>query len=206
MNDSDRPEQEQLPLPKPRSPAELDRKILAYASAQAPRRRRVLQPWFTGGLATAALLVVAVLIIPTEQPGRESSPAGLATERLEADARSASPASEPAAGAAPTLPDRDYRARSESARMISADQALEKQRPQREELRAGAAAPGATTDRERVLQALPGLARLMEQGEAGRAQQAWDELLSRCPDCDLPRQLTEALAQFPPTPRDPPAP
>ena len=57
----------QLPLPAPRSGAELDRKIIDYARAKAPSPRPRYAPRWYAGMATAAVVVAAVLI--TLPPG-----------------------------------------------------------------------------------------------------------------------------------------
>ena len=64
MTDPDTlPEGGTLDLPSPRSPRELDEKILRYAREQAPEpERRGLPVWVTG-LATASIAGVALLLV-----------------------------------------------------------------------------------------------------------------------------------------------
>ena len=56
-----------LPLPSPRSPLELDERILSAARERAPTPEPQRQPWWIGGVATAAVLLVAVMITVPEQ-------------------------------------------------------------------------------------------------------------------------------------------
>jgi hypothetical protein len=57
-----------LPLPRRDSPAGLDGKVLAHAREHAPRRTPFFRaPWMTG-LATAGVVVIAVLLSDTQAP------------------------------------------------------------------------------------------------------------------------------------------
>jgi hypothetical protein len=62
------PGQGKLPLPSPRSPAELDERIINAARERAPYPRSQRQPWWMAGAATTCLLIVAVLLVQPEQP------------------------------------------------------------------------------------------------------------------------------------------
>ena len=56
-----------LPLPSPRSPRQLDDKILAYAQDNAPEKKSFIQPRWVAGLATAGVVVVALFITEPQQ-------------------------------------------------------------------------------------------------------------------------------------------
>lgn len=54
-----------LPLPSPRSPAQLDERVLAEARKALPRQKTYRQPWWFAGSAAAAVVVVAVTLNTT---------------------------------------------------------------------------------------------------------------------------------------------
>ena len=62
-------DQRELPLPSPRSPRELDDRILAHARNNAPPKHGARPLAWTGGLATAAVLVVAVYLVNLTDTG-----------------------------------------------------------------------------------------------------------------------------------------
>lgn len=57
-----------LPLPEPRSPRELDQTILDYARDHAPQKRPGGLPAWGAGLATVAIVGIAVLISEPQRP------------------------------------------------------------------------------------------------------------------------------------------
>lgn len=86
-----------LDLPSPRSPQALDEQILSYARQRTPQRS--YRPyWATGGLASAAVLVVAV-IVSTGEPGapEESLLPAVLVEQEAAEAPTSDAEASPAA-------------------------------------------------------------------------------------------------------------
>ena len=59
-----------LPLPRRNSPSGLDRKILAHAREHAPQRTPFFRAPWVPGLATAGVVVIAVLLSETQPPSR----------------------------------------------------------------------------------------------------------------------------------------
>ncbi len=61
-----------LPLPKARSPRDLDERILAHARRHAPERQATFTPRWIPGLATAGIVGLALLIAYPQLPTRTS--------------------------------------------------------------------------------------------------------------------------------------
>jgi hypothetical protein len=184
----------QLPLPSPRSPRELDQRILAHARARAPAKQLTHTASWVGGMATTAVLFVAIYLtnssdtelVPMTPPvltEQRSATGGLAT------GGSATGAAAPAA--------RKARATAE----ISADfDALEAAPTAKEEVQMAPAANARFQAMKRLddtapdLQAsLQHLQQLLANGQQDRALLEYQELRNTCRDCGLPEALEEAL-------------
>jgi hypothetical protein len=186
--------QGKLPLPSPRSPRELDEKILAHARARAPQRKPALSMGMLGGLATACMIVVAVFITVPQQspqaPVTEPSPA-----RSQADMAVSSAIGKveevkemPAAPSA-----RMKMARSAGAVRLD----MEAQKPLPE---MALSADSAVMADEAIAFAddplkeeLSRLAALLEDGNIEQAREAYQKLRGDCPACNLPETLEQAL-------------
>ena len=179
-------------LPSPRSPAHLDGKILAHARANAPVKASHWRPMWGGGLATAAVLVVAVYLtqvteleqadpvidaVPAAKQAKMQAPAPSSVtrevaspreidsyaEQFEADAAEEAPAMAAMADS-PAGAARASPAELASDAAIDLDVALEK------------------------------LRQLVDQGELEQAREEYAKLRQSCPGCDLPETLEEALS------------
>ncbi len=192
--------QDQLPLPSPRSPAELDQRILAHARDNAPVKTRSSALGWTGGAATAAALVLAVFLTRTADIDRAVPPRALeetpaATEALSEALRQRAGA-EPAGGAAAPV--------ESSARKALADfDAVREQTgtaPAAESPAALATGIVAKNDESAALEslrdALQRLRQLLDEGDTDSARQGYADLRKACGECGLPETLEQALEQL----------
>lgn len=206
---------EGLELPAPRSPRDLDEKILRYARAQAPARQHRRQPGWLAGLAFASLAGVALLLVFPHRPGeieqlplapREpASPSPGSPPAAAADAADAALGGS-AAGRGPNLslqrlpaagaPAATSAAKLERARGAAvADGVREAETPEPASDEAGLAD-------ETIKRELRTIAALLAAGEQGEAQSAYAQLRASCGHCELPDSLAEALARWLPVTDD----
>jgi hypothetical protein len=191
----------ELGLPGPRSPAELDRKVLRYARSRAPepspRPARLL--WWGSGLATASVAALALLIALPQGGG---NPAGLRGETphqaLPANGAGSGAESPPAAGL--EAPAAGLKAPAAGLNQPAAAPAIP--RPQREPPGTVDDAPELSADtlpdaagRGSAGAELARLARLLAAGSETGARDGYRALRARCPQCELPPTLEQALAQ-----------
>lgn len=213
-----------LPLPSPRSPAQLDDKILAYARDHAPSKRFPLQPAWVAGLATTGVVVLALFITLPQQPAptvvmEPSGPVKMASPAMDADMQSEQAAAreKPAAGVVrKDLPavqmsrslkvEQEYR-----EERVMADEGFSQLPPGavgaaaapasasvQEVLNADSAVPGAPTAPEPTMQQrLAPYAALLQQGQEARARAGYQALRESCTDCQLPATLEQALIDYP---------
>jgi len=189
MTDRDRQGGSGLNLPSPRSPEELDRRILDYARSRAPARRPHLRPWFAGGLATATVLVLAVYITETAiRPTAGPEP----EEAVEGATPMATPMTAEPAGFADQDELSPSRQRAERRLGEAAELSMQKlaQAPERDSTQ---------SRRQDTVQQLPVLAHLLEQDQGEEARARWQALLEQCPGCELPADLEEALQRYLPS-------
>ena len=189
--------EDQLPLPSPRSPRDLDEKILAHARINTPQKRATLSLGWISSMATAAVLVVAVYLTTMTDTTREPAlPAPAMLEEERAVAGAAAPAS--------------LQARAKRRTEISAYQDLIDAAPlEKEELRmsataemayANAAAHKAVADSpaaENLQSMLEHLQALIDRGETDQARQQYQEFRNACSECRLPETLAQALDTLP---------
>jgi hypothetical protein len=167
-----------LGLPAPRSPGELDRKVLRYAESRAPdaiqRPNRLL--WWGSGLATASVAALA-LFLALPQPGLNPEPAG--------DPAPPVPSLNAARAPTETAADAGSQPASRAAR-ITADA------PPAAALEAPSAdvEPAGTVAAE-----LERLADLLAAGRESEAREGYGALRARCPRCGLPPSLELALGR-----------
>jgi len=205
-----------LPLPSPRSPQQLDDKILAYARDNAPEKKSFLQPRWVAGLATASVVALALFITePQQQTPNFSTPAPVLEEDMSPGAvRTESVKAKPKAPAARMKMSRStgQAARLDKYEML-ADEPLLEQESAADAMAAGAVADEditsnsaqplelATTAREmkkftseELRDKVQHYADLVEQGEGEQARADYQQLRLACPDCPLPDTLAQAIA------------
>ena len=204
-----------LPLPQPRSPQELDDKILAYARQRAPQRTTNWIPrWTSGwttGLATASVVAIAVFITQTQQstPSFNDKAQPTAAQRYAEEAilsRSTAPAAAadgrisgqaPAAKKAVQQKMLAERLAAESSAAIAtetvADMALAADTVTMP--KADAMADGLPRmDQQQLELQLEQSASLLKQGQEAEARAAYQALRRECPGCALPETLDLWLA------------
>jgi hypothetical protein len=202
---------DKLPLPQPRSPQQLDDKILAYARQRAPQRNSRWIPGWTTGLATASIVAMAVFITQMQQftPSFTKTTQPAAEQRYSEEAIRPMPAA-PAAPAAARLLIKASPAKNARKREILTEQmaresfgAIAKGQFADMELaadtvampKAAANADGlARMDEQQLELQLEQCARLLEQGHADQAREAYQALRLECASCDLPDTLDLWLA------------
>jgi hypothetical protein len=204
-------QERKLPLPSPRSPRDLDDRILNHAREHAPPTRLFVQPRWLAGLATASVLLIAVFITEPEQ----STPEFQAITPSDEDAATPSLSSEttmadkPAARmkmssgiASPTRNIQKYEILAEQEQLvqqISADapaEAAAEVDMAHDDNAAGMAlekAGDVTYSRSDVRNQIRNCAELLQQGQATQARAAYQQLRSECPTCDLPTTLEQAI-------------
>jgi hypothetical protein len=200
-----------LPLPSPRSPRDLDDRILNHAREHAPPTRLFVQPRWLAGLATASVLLIAVFITEPEQ----STPEFRAITPTDEDVATPSLSSKttmadkPAARmkmssdiASPTRNIQKYELRKGQKQLIqeiSADaqtEAAAEADMARDDKTAGIAlgsANSVTYSDTEIRNQLRRCADLLQQGQATQARAAYQQLRSECPACDLPATLEQAI-------------
>jgi len=182
----------QLPLPSPRSPRELDQRILAHARANAPQKRPMVTAGWLGGIATTAVLVVAIYLTNTTETNQELAPTVLKEVKEEsAAAGAAAPIASSARAKLKTSADFDAReiapAEQEELQMAPAAEAtLDSASSFHAMKRADDAAPN-------LQGTLRHLQDLVLRGEQEQAQREYQELRNACSECGLPDTLEEAL-------------
>ena len=201
---------DKLPLPQPRSPQELDDKILAYARQRAPHRNTSWIPgWTSGwttGLATASIVAIAVFITQTQQSAPSFNEKAQPTAEEAIRSMSSAPAA-PTAGrisskASPAKKSMQREMLTEQLAPASsaaiaqeqlADMALAADTIAMPKAAANADGIGRLDDQQLKLQ-LEQSARLLEQGHESQAREAYQALRLECPGCDLPETLDLWLA------------
>ena len=212
MSDREQRLQERkLPLPSPRSPRDLDDRILNYAREHAPPTRSFVQPRWLAGLATASVLLIAVFITEPEQ----STPEFRAITPTDEDAATPSlsskirMANKPAARmkmssdiASPTRNIHKYEILVEQEQLvqeISADAPAEPAAAvgiAHDDKTAGMALESASDviySRSDARNQIRNCAELLQQGQEAQARDAYRHLRSECPACELPATLEQAI-------------
>ena len=202
-----------LPLPSPRSPAQLDEKVLAYARAHAPSKRFPLQPAWVAGLATTGVIVLALFITLPQQPVpsvalEPSGPVMMASPAADADAESKRAAAKAAAKEKPAArtAQKDMPA-AQMSRSLAVEQEMREEQVMADEAftqpapkaLGAAATPGATAPAAEptIQQQLQPYATLLQQGQEAKARAGYQALRASCTDCQLPATLEQALADYP---------
>ena len=180
----------QLPLPTPHSPRELDERILARARAKAPQKQPMHTARWLGGMATTAMLVVAIYLTNTTGTNQglpQPAPAVLKEERAaapmasQARARLKASADFDAPEPAPVEDKELQMAPMAEATFDSAGvQAMK---------RADDTAPN-------LQGSLQHLQELLISGDDERAHREYEELRNACAECGLPDTLEEALERL----------
>jgi hypothetical protein len=208
-----------LPLPSPRSPRQLDDKILAYARDNAPEKKSFIQPRWVAGLATAGVVVLALFITEPQQqtpgfsapaPALEEKEENLPTRAARTDAVKEKPKalsalakmSRSAGQAAPIdkyemladepLLEQEFAA---DAMTAEADEDISNSAVQALELTA-ADIELKKISQEELRDKLQLYANMVEQGEEEQAHAAYQQLRQACPDCALPDTLSQAITQL----------
>lgn len=201
---------DKLPLPQPRSPQELDDKILAYARQRAPHRNTSWIPgWTSGwttGLATASIVAIAVFITQTQQ----SAPSFNEMAQPAAEEAIRSMTTAPAAPAAARISSKASPAKKSMQREMLTEQLAPAssgaiaQEPFADMAlaadtvgmpKAAAIADGiARMDDQQLELQLEQFASLLEQGHESQAREAYQALRLECPGCELPETLDLWLA------------
>ncbi len=191
---NDLPGEGKLHLPSPRSPAELDGRIINAARERAPRPRSQRHPWWMAGAATACVLVVAVLLVKPQQPAPQfesklSSAPEASKNRALKHARDDS-----SAGSIQKLELRRYPEKDSQTGM---EMGLSMQSPS-PAAEAAALEPNKAsavpTDSE-LYQRLEMLADLIKEGKEEIAIEAYEKLKREYTDDSLPKTLDEALIE-----------
>lgn len=203
----------ELPLPSPRSPDDLDQRILAYARDKAPRSRPLLRPAWMAGAATACVLVVALLVGGPQQP----APIDTETRKYESVSETpvpappaAAPTAQQAAGAQPEAmaPAASARAAHKLASdrdtgndgaptRAAADAGLRDIPAAQEEAADMINDPQPAGEPQWLAARIHEIALQLETGDQQAARDAYHALRQQCRDCQLPETLEEALAAYP---------
>jgi hypothetical protein len=185
---------EDLPLPTPTSPRELDDRILSYARRNAPERRAFFPGW-AAGLATVSVVLLTVIIV---EPQRQQP----AAPELSPAAGQSAP--EPATAKRNTVtapsPERRQSAARDLENATEAEAGVSA-RTLADAPRAAALVPeesAAESPPDSLAENLARCAELLEAGEEARAREQYQRLRSDCRECDLPQTLEQALEQYPP--------
>jgi hypothetical protein len=205
-------QERKLPLPSPRSPRDLDDRILNHAREHAPPTRLFVQPRWLAGLATASVLLIAVFITEPEQ----STPEFRAITPTDEDVATPSLSSEATMADKPAARMKMSSDIASPTRHINKYEILAEQEQNIQESSAHTPTETATTDDMVHLNKTAGAARdsannvtyndteirsqlrryadLLQQGQATQARAAYQQLRSACPTCDLPATLEQAIA------------
>ena len=206
----------ELPLPRPRSPAQLDARILAHARDRAPEKSRAYSPAWARGLAAAGIVGIAVLITDPRSPAPVLEPPAA---DYQADRDIALTSEAPAASSPAPLAEQS--ARFKTVRKAKSQQAVE---DREEEAMAAArdiprdatltsprvdyyAAPAAGLALEEAVVAadkmkvdipsrVQACTELLAAGKEEQAREAYRILLEDCPRCDLPDTLDAAIKRL----------
>jgi hypothetical protein len=208
-----------LPLPSPRSPRQLDEKILAYARDNAPEKKSFLPPRWVAGLATAGVVVLALFITePQQQTPGFSAPAPALEEKEEnlpsRAARTDAVKEKPEAPSARAKMSRSagQAAHIDKYEMLADEPLLEQEfaadtmtAEADEDITNSAVQPLELTaadielkkiSQEELRDKLQLYANMVEQGEGEQAHAAYQQLRQACPDCALPDTLSQAITQL----------
>lgn len=183
----------QLPLPTPRSSRELDEKILAHARANAPAPRRSFALGWTGGMATTAVLVMAVYLTNTTESDKEAAVRTQAVLKEEVPmAGAALPVESRIMAKRKAVPSADFDVQESPSRepealqmAPAAEMAASSERSEEVKLQ-DAAAPN-------IQETLEHLQTLLEHGEIEQARLGYAQLRNACSECGLPDTLEQAL-------------
>ena len=192
--------QGELPLPSPRSPKALDDRILAQARHSAPAKQGASPLGWASGLATAAVLVVAVYLVNLTETGTVTNPpvadalqedesAGAAASSTLTEVATATIQAEPQPKlklSAQARTEADFAARGGAEEMATAPAAA----PAAKDAKAHSPGPD-------VNKALLRLQALVGAGELQQAENEYAELRRRCAACALPEELDKALMMLP---------
>lgn len=202
-----------IPLPSPRSPADLDHKILTYAKMRAPVQQFYRRPLWMSGLATASIIGIAVLISDPQQPldssiqTKESArqqpviesrleiiPAGLISKEIQETASGVSST----AIKAKMKPSKVYvpQATRAAAPMADMDSQILSDYAMEEIVVAEAKRAGSPTIDRETIQQIEKLSKLIDEGKTARAEAAYGELKTSCTNCILPATLGEAIKKY----------
>lgn len=186
----------QLPLPSPRSPRELDQRILAHARANASQKQRMNTAGWLGGVATTAVLVVAVYLTNTTDTNPELAPAAPAILKKQLELK------EETSGAAAPMANKARPKLKSSADFDARELApAEQEEPQLESTaQATVDSLGSFRAMHRADDTAPNLQgtlrhlqELVLGGEQEQALREYQELRNACSECGLPDTLEEAL-------------
>ena len=202
-----------LPLPSPRSPGELDDKILTYARHQAPAKISSFRPRWAAGLATASVVAMALFIADPQlqAPGFRDAPATLEERTAPDKIPNGTAAHKPAAermkmsrsAMAPAVVDK-FELLSDEAQTeqeVASDAMLlpapagagmSNNAPHPLTANTAGTQPKDIDTEDLVLQ-LRRCADLLLQGEEQQARAAYQQLRQGCPDCALPDTLEQAI-------------
>ena len=184
------------PLPSPRSPQELDEKILAYARQQLPAKKSYRGPLWLSGLATASVVVIAVLIVTPDQPDTiapalESAAVAPASRKakLSMTTLNSPVESDTASADIPRAAPQSASNRKATKKMMGASAVYAEQDM-------FAADVALDFDPGKLQEHLRQLASMLDNGATDPANSAYEALKSSCGDCDLPSTLAEAIEKY----------
>ena len=166
-----------LPLPSPRSPSELDKKILAYAKQQIPEKKPYRPPLWLSGMATASVIAIAIFIAIPDQP-----PTLLPTPR----------------SAVMEKPAKVEMLMQQSARKQSAPVAASAALYAEQEMAASDSMqmPMPLLDTVTIQQHLQEMDSLLKRGDSKQAALKYQEMKKHCPHCDLPATVEQAIEKY----------
>jgi hypothetical protein len=204
-------------LPRPRSPQQLDDKILAHARRQAPQRKAPWRPGWVTGMATVSIVAIALLMVPPQhllQNFQElpemSADADFARptsrvmmiERLELRALETPKIKTRAMAQHPQLTEESM----PMPEAVSSSPMPERFEEPQADAEAHAFAKITASaymrleplhlDPEQLALRLAKCADILEQGDEEQADRAYQTLRQECPACDLPDTLEQALADL----------
>jgi hypothetical protein len=205
-------------LPRPRSPQQLDDKILAHARRQAPQRNAPWRPGWVTGMATVSIVAIALLIVPpqyllpisrdySEIPVQRDSTSRKApvieTKRFDFYSSLEMPKKETRAIAQhPQLTEESM----PMPEAVSSSPMPERFEEPQADAEAHAFAKITASaymrleplhlDPEQLALRLAKCADMLEQGDEEQADRAYQMLRQECPACDLPDTLEQALADL----------
>jgi hypothetical protein len=219
---TDQHSRQELDLPSPGSPTQLDTRVLKYAREQAPAIRSYLPPAWLSGAAAASVVVVAVLLVYPQPWDKVTNPNKLAREELivresfadedappadqntraRAELRSLSAIGQTAGltltqdipnSAAPPPKAKKHTSLAFKSEPILAEKTSATDLLSTDAI-AGPALP--PLDEQAIRDSLIEIKKLLSTGDTEQAEQSWLALKHRCPCCDLPAELNEAMALY----------